>query len=202
MLTGVTRVEVRSRDAGFSAVELVIAMSIFSVLMVAFMSAVMLMTRTTTVTGQIARGATQLRQVFDNLGRTVESASGVNTPTLVGQDLYIEFRTDAVVAGSAAVCTQWRYRPTAAVIEERSWSPLDAAPTAWRTLAAAVVNDVTTQPPFTVQAADSVHTLPLVTFDIRIHPTGSPMTSDAGIYAARDYVAGGPSPVCTEVGRS
>jgi prepilin-type N-terminal cleavage/methylation domain-containing protein len=202
VLSGPAPADARRRDLGYSAIELVIAMSVFSVLMSAFMSAVMLMTRTTTITGQVAQGATQLRQVLDGLGRAVASASAVNTPSLVGHDLYIEFRTDAVVSGSAAVCSQWRYRPSAQVIEERTWSTLDAAPTGWHPLAADVVNDVLTQPPFTVQAADSVHTLPRVTFDIRIHPTGSPVTSNSGIYTARNYVAGGPSPVCTEVGRS
>ena len=187
---------------GYSAIELLIAMTIFSVVLGAFMSTVMLMTQTTTVAGQVAQGATQLRQVFDLLGRSVESASGVNTPTAVGQDLYVEIRTDAEVSGSAAVCTQFRYRPSAQVIEERTWSTLDDVPTGWRTLASNVINDVTTQPPFTVQAADSVHTLPRVIFDVRIRPVGAPETSSSGIYTARNYVAGGPSPVCTEVGRS
>jgi len=202
MLTAPVGTQPPGCDRGFSVVELLIAMSIFSVLMGAFLSAVTLMTRSTAVAGQVAQGATQLRQVFDVLGRSVASASDVNSPTLVGQDLYVEARTDAEVAGSAAVCTQWRYRPSAAVIEERTWSTLDDVPTAWRTLAANVINDVSTQPPFAVQAADSVHTLPRVTFDIRIRPVGSPQTSDWAIYTARNYVVGGPSPVCTEVGRS
>jgi type II secretory pathway pseudopilin PulG len=182
--------------------EMVVSMLILSVVMAGFMSAVIVMSRTTTTTRQVIDGSSQLRVVLDSLGRNLTAAVAVNAPTPVGQDLYVEFEVDAKQAGVPPLCTQWRYQPASGLIQQRTWDTVNPSASAWTTRAANVVNDVTTQPPFTVLAADSTHAAPRVLVDLRIHPAGGPLSADGSAFVLRNYVSGGPSPVCTQVGRS
>jgi hypothetical protein len=183
-------------------VEIVVAMSVLSILMAVFMSLVVVMSRATVTTRSIGTSATQLRAVVDALGRQAENASAATSPTVVGTDLYIELRTDAVAAGSAATCVQWRFRSVTRELQSRSWSTLNPSATAWRTIVADLGNDPNTQPPFTVQAADSVHVRPVVTVDLVVHPPGGPTTSLASAYSLRNYMLAPTGPVCAEVARA
>jgi len=191
----------RLDDRGTSMVELAVSMTIVGVLVAAYLSMTVVMSRTTSRAMQVAQASTQLRAAVDGLGRQIPSATAVNTPTQVGNDLYLELYTDDVVSGAAPLCTQWVFRSATDVLQVRSWTTTLVAPTAWRTVVANVGNDLVTRPPFTVTPADSVHTRPVVTVDLVVAPPGQPTSNARSAYTLRNYDTGSGT-VCTQVARS
>jgi type II secretory pathway pseudopilin PulG len=189
-------------DAGTSVIEIVVAMSVLTAVMAAFMSVILMMSRATATAGSVGNSTTQLRSVLDAVGRQVAGASSVNSPAVVGTDVYLELRTDAVAAGSAATCVQWRFRTSTQELQRRSWDTLTLSPTAWQTVVTDVGNDPASRPPFVVRPADSVHARPVVTFDVVVTPQGQPSVSLTGAYTLRNYQLATAREVCTEVGRS
>jgi type II secretory pathway pseudopilin PulG len=189
-------------DRGTGLVEIVVAMSVLTVVMAGVMAVIIMMSRATATVGMLSTATAQLRTVIDSTGRQLAEASAVNTPTVVGTDLYLEVRSDAVAAGRAATCVQWRFRSSTRELQSRSWDTLTVSPTAWRTVVANVGNGIGSRPPFSVQPADSVHARPIVTLDVVVTPAGQPSVSLAGAYALRNYQVASPREVCTEVSRS
>lgn len=191
-----------ARDDGVTVVEMVVAMAVVSVLLAGYLSVILVMSRATATAGSLATAATQLRAVVNTLGRQAENASAATTPGTVGTDLYLELRSDAVVAGSAPTCTQWRFRSSTRELQTRSWSTLHPVASSWRTVVSDVGNDRSIRPPFSVQAADAVHVRPVVTLDLVVSPAGQPTVSLTGAYSVRNYRLAPTGPVCTEVARS
>ena len=74
------------RTAGFTLVELVVAMGLFAVLLAVLMSAIIGMIGNLRKTQGIADASGQARVAFDRLDRQLRYATAVNRPVLVGQD--------------------------------------------------------------------------------------------------------------------
>jgi hypothetical protein len=149
----------------------------------------------------IATASTQLRTVVDGLGRQAQNVSVATTPTVVGSDLYLELRSDTVAAGSAATCVHWRYRSEIKELQSRSWRTMIASATPWRTVVTDLGNDLATRPPFTVQAADSVHVRPVVTVDLLVTPRGQPTSLVTNAFGLKNYLSAPAGAVCTEAAR-
>jgi type II secretory pathway pseudopilin PulG len=194
----------RHDDAGFTLVDSLVAMIVLGVLLAAFVRTVSLMTSTTTRVLSTGDAATEGRAASDALGRQLTTATATNTPVLSGGNWYLEFSTDVVKAGNDQQCTQWRYQPGGRLLQYRTWSSVTLAPTPWTTVSRAVVNDVTTQPPFTVYPSDSGFTLPRVAVDLRMATTVGSVVQTQGQYTLRnstDAPPPSPSTVCTQLGR-
>ena len=72
-----------SGDRGMSILELIVAMGIFSIVLVVFMSAVATMAKTTVKSQATSDAADQLRNVFLRMDKEVRYASDINTPGTV-----------------------------------------------------------------------------------------------------------------------
>ncbi len=190
-------------DAGFTLVEVVVAMIVLGLLLGVFVRAVNLMTSTTTRVTTTGETVTEGRAASDALGRQLGTASATNTPVLAGGNHYLEFSTDEVKAGADRQCTQWRYEPSTRRLAYRTWSTVTLVATSWTTVSDAVVN-TSTQPPFTVYPSDSAFMLPRVAVDLRLATSVGSVVQIQGQYTLRNSVDApppSPSTVCTQLGR-
>jgi len=90
-------------DAGFSLVEVMVTMTIMSIMMVIFTGAILQIYRTSTATESLTTAQSQLRLAFQRFDRELRYASWVAEPGMVGTAWYVEF------AGPAdAGCLQLR----------------------------------------------------------------------------------------------
>jgi len=190
------------RDDGVTILEMVVAMAVVSVLMAVYVSMVLVMSRATATAGSIATATAQLRAVVDSLGRQAGIASAATAPATVGTDLYLELRSDAVSAGNAPTCTEWRFRSSARQLQVRSWSTLNPVASTWRTVVSDLGNDLATHPPFSVQPVDGLHARPVVTIDLVVSPAHQPTVSLTGAYSLRNYGSAPVGAICAEVARS
>ena len=137
-------------DAGMTIIEVVVAMSIMSILMAAITGAVLQIYHSVNEVDSLSEAQTQVDSAFIRLDREVRYARSVSDPALVGSDYYVEYLSSV---NSVDTCVELRLRTTTGELQRRQWtknmSPL--APTVWTTLAAYV----TATSPFTVTAADT-----------------------------------------------
>jgi prepilin-type N-terminal cleavage/methylation domain-containing protein len=90
-------------DAGFSMIEVMVTMTILSIMMVIFTGAILQIYRTSTATESLTTAQSQLRIAFQRFDRELRYASWVAEPGRVGTAWYVEF------AGPAdAGCLQLR----------------------------------------------------------------------------------------------
>ena len=190
---------------------MIVAMVVLSVLLLVFGRVVALMTATTSRVESNTDSATQVRQVTDLLSRQLAVAGATNTPVWdsVRGKWYLEFQTDAVLAGKDTTCTRWRYTPgvggAGGVLDYQTWSTVSLATSTWFTVARNVVNDPVTQPPFTVYPSDTGFSLPRVAVDLVVRTNQSNRIETEGQYTLRNAASAappGPSTVCTQVARS
>jgi prepilin-type N-terminal cleavage/methylation domain-containing protein len=116
-------------DEGFSLVELIVAMGIFSVFIVLFLSAVIGLSRGTSQVKLTAESASSALIVFQNFDRQVRYADAVNFPgNGTGGARYIEFRTPAASSPTGiTLCTQWRFVAADGLLESRQWDDVPGA---------------------------------------------------------------------------
>ena len=152
------------RTAGFTLVELVVAMGLFAVLLAVLMSAIIGMIGNLRKTQGIADASGQARVAFDRLDRQLRYATAVNRPVLVGQDWYLDFAT--LNTSGQIECRQWRVEAATELLQQRTWTVAQAAPPSWAGVATGVVNNPASQPPFTFVAADAQNPTQQVTVDL------------------------------------
>ncbi len=145
------------RDAGFTLVELLVAMGLFAVLLTVMMGAIGAMTTDLRKTNGVSEAADQARRAFDRLDKQVRYADAISTPGKVGSDWYVEFLTTDTQGQH--VCRQWRVEASTDRLQQRSWTPgtTPSSTPSWATVAVGVVNDPVALPPFVAEptAADS-----------------------------------------------
>ncbi len=198
----------RDDDRGFTLIEVIAAMAIFTVLLMVFAKAIGLMTTTTArITGN-TDSATQVRQATDLLSRQLGVAAGTNSPVAKNTYWYLEFETDAVLAGTDPTCTQWRYVPATATVpgrlQYRTSSTVRQVPSTWFTAARGLVNDSVTQRPFTVYPSDTGFSLARVAVDLFVTTNQGNVIETEGQYTLRNATDAAPpsaSTVCTYLDR-
>jgi prepilin-type N-terminal cleavage/methylation domain-containing protein len=206
------------RDAGFSVVELSVAMVISSLLLAIVVAALISMVRSYQKVQDTTLADDRGRVILDRLDHDLRQASAVNLPQMVGGSAYVEYETDVGAPGAAPMCTQWRLDGAAHVLAVRTWTlPAPATAPAWAPVATGVVNDLTTEAPFAVAAAGSLPGVTVqreqLTVQLRLSlPHGEALTraamtarnSSAATGAAVDADGDGvpDAPVCLTFGRS
>jgi type II secretory pathway pseudopilin PulG len=199
------RCRTRPRDqAGATIVELAAAMGVFAIVLVVFVNTLRIMGSTTSRVYASTTATTEGRQALDVLSRQLGFASAANIPVQVGQNWYLEFESDAVKAGSDPQCTQWRYQPSTALLQYRTWSTVTLVASSWVTVARSMVNDPTTQRPFTLLPSDAGFRVMRVTVDLRLRTSVGTSTQSQGQFTLRnsmDAPVPTTSTVCTQLGR-
>jgi len=148
----------KSDQQGFTLVELLVSMLVFSIFLTILISSVVGITRASTRVSVIAQTSNGILSVFQSMDRQVRYADSINFPAIVsGGNVYVEFRTPASSTSSGVTtCTQYRYVPTTLSLQLRQWP--DVAGTAapdWINGLTNVANDGGTTYPFKMTPASS-----------------------------------------------
>ena len=146
-----------SEDDGFSLMETIVAMMIFSVFMSTAMAAILSIMNSTQKSKSLTDGAAQLENAFQRLDHQVRYADAINVAGYVAStnSWYVEWHTQAT-STTPQTCDQLKYDATAHKVVERTWTPGTASvtPTSWLLVANNISNVPTgttppTQAPFT-----------------------------------------------------
>lgn len=148
----------RPDDAGFTLVELLVAMGLFSLLVALVMGVVVGMSRETITATNSADNAAGTRRAYTVLDRQVRSAEALNPATNVAGRWYLEMRLGPTDAGGQASCVQWRLG-TDGVLAYRTYPVSGTTGTSdWSTVVTdVVVPAATATPPLRMLPADQVY---------------------------------------------
>jgi prepilin-type N-terminal cleavage/methylation domain-containing protein len=191
MLTAKPDHRVPEGDEGFTLIEMIVAMSIFSVILAIFASAITDWTKDVVRTSRVSDQTSTGRIVFNLLDKQVPSALAVNRPVLVGADWYVEMETDATTPNT---CTQWRMGTVSHLLQWRTWptnTGTVAATPAWRTVDqyAVLSKDPTTGltiPPFVLDVPDGTYATQRLTVNVSEKRSTGPVTQTRATFAVRN----------------
>lgn len=143
-------------DAGFTLVEMIVAMAVFLVFLAIITSSVISITAASSRAQLIARTSNGVLVVFQNLDRQIRYADSINFPGAgaTAGSRYVEFR---IAAGSApssvATCVQWRYWPATKSIQSRQWPESGTPSPNWATKVTNVIDTGAATYPFQLMSA-------------------------------------------------
>jgi prepilin-type N-terminal cleavage/methylation domain-containing protein len=163
MLGTLTRRERRDRGtatAGFTIIELMVALMIFSIFLAIITTSILALTRSSSRIQVAAVSTNQELAVFQRLDHQIRYADGINVQgTGPSGKVYIEFRTPAnSTASGVTLCTQWRYDPVGATIASRTWTDglFSSTQSVWNVQLTNVANDGGASYPFNFVPPDSI----------------------------------------------
>jgi len=197
------------RSAGFTLVELLVAMVILMLFFSVFGSAATKLFDLTRDQQARSGNSDSNRLMVQRLDRQVRYANAINTPVTHNGSQYVEWRSGSV--GQQQTCVQWRVTGAGLVLR-RSWLPPllvtspAPVPTAWQTVAEGVV-PTGTNPIFSLTSPVSA-VAPLrrqqltTTFSTR-HGVRPVTTPTKVAFTALNTRSSSPpaTPVCQEVAR-
>jgi hypothetical protein len=105
-------------EGGITMIEVVVALSIMSVVMAMFTGGVIAMFRVANKNDSLAGLQSQLNIVFVHLDKEIRYAQAISAPGTVGSDYYVEYLTGT---GAGATCVELRLDVTDAQLQRRSW---------------------------------------------------------------------------------
>jgi prepilin-type N-terminal cleavage/methylation domain-containing protein len=204
----------RAGDGGFTLVEMLVVMVIFSIVLGIVGVAITQMFKVTRRESAITQDLTAVRSVNNVLDDSVRFANAISQPGLGATgDTYIEWQTgDTTGVDTSAACTQWRFDPTAHVLQSRSWtqsaSVLLTTPTAWLTRASGIYADGT-HAMFITTGNTVMNTTPgafnyeqlAVDFVAQAGLPARSQTNNVSFTAINSHSVNAAAAVCTEGGR-
>jgi prepilin-type N-terminal cleavage/methylation domain-containing protein len=139
-------------DRGFTMIELMIALGIFSIFLTVVMTSIISITKASTRVQVTAQSSSAELAVFQRLDHQIRYADAINFAGVGSPsgDQYVEFDTPATsTSTNIALCTQWRFDPTAHVLQMRTWNNVTGAvPGTWATMLTNVATDAGPNYPF------------------------------------------------------
>lgn len=183
-------------DAGATLIELVVTMSIMTIVGAVFTAGIADAYRSSNLGEARANGRQQLSLAFERLDRDVRYASAISRPGTVGGDWYVEFST---VAAGPPTCTELRLASSVRQLQRRTWtSGAGPAAAGWSVLA----SGVSAGHPFDLLDADDGHSVQRlrVVLDADV-ATGAAPHSDVTFGALNSSTATANATVCAQ-GRS
>lgn len=199
-------------DAGMSLVELLVAMSVFAVLLAVVMTSVVATGRSAVRAQNTADTADDARRAFTIMDKQARYADAVNFPGAAGGDYWVELRTISLTDETPR-CVQWRYRTSTGELQTRTWTE-GAAPStgAWTTVLTTGARGAQGQP-FGMVPTSSDRTLQSLTVSLLDSRSGAGSSSLQTTFVARNSSAASPgntdvapadgvsdTPVCAPVG--
>jgi prepilin-type N-terminal cleavage/methylation domain-containing protein len=126
-----------SSDSGFTLLELIVAVLVFSIFTGMILATVIALAKGATRAQVVSESTAGVLVVFGQLDRQARYADSINYPGVgAGSDSrYIEFRTPgSSLQSGVPLCTQWRFTPSLGRIEQRQWNDLvGSVKTPWTT---------------------------------------------------------------------
>ena len=147
-------------DAGFSLIESLIAMVIFSIFMGVATGAIISIMQSTQKTQNLTDSAAEVENAFQTLDHQVRYSDVINptypedSSAFVNNAYYVEFHQQAT-ASSVETCYQLKYDVTNKALYERSWKPkvTPVSASSWKLLAHTLLPPASAPYPFTETAA-------------------------------------------------
>lgn len=186
---------------GLTLVELLMAMAIFSVVVI--ISGAMLhgMTQATVRVTSINDSRSDVDRLYNRLDKQVPYASFITEAAQSGGDWWVEFRTDVPAGGLPPRCWQYRLNAAERVVESRTWqSGAPATVSDWSVLLQNAEARVGVPPFRTVGVSENFVRQQLV-IALDVAAVGAPNVPLDTAYVARNR-AENTTGTCTEVGRS
>jgi hypothetical protein len=188
------------RDSGITLVEVVVSMSVMSIVLAMFTASVLQMFRSANQDEAISTAQSQVNIAFLRLDKEIRYAAGISTPGPVGADAYVEYLTTNT---GNPVCTELRLHVATGQLQRRTWTqgPSPVTPSAWIPLA----SNVSSAQPFTFSAPDGTFNFQRLELKVAVSSgTGGTATSkqtDVTFTALNTSLSTSSATVCTE-GRS
>jgi prepilin-type N-terminal cleavage/methylation domain-containing protein len=186
-----------SDDTGFSLMELMVALVIFSVFITIVISSVVAITKASTKVQTVARTTSSELAAFQRLDRQIRYADAINFPgtgTPSG-GTYIEFRIPASsTVNNVTLCTQWRYIPSTGTLQSRTWAdnPTPSFST-WETEMSNVFNDAVAGYPFLLTPATGTGAHQTLTLSLDGGTSAVKGTTIQSVFIARNSSVQSPS---------
>jgi prepilin-type N-terminal cleavage/methylation domain-containing protein len=150
---------IRDDEAGFSLIELMVAMAIFTVFIAIVLTSVVAISRSAVRTQLVGQSTNSTLVVFGILDRQVRYADSINFPGVgASGNRYVEFRVPAAstVSGLQAICYQWRFSVANSQLESRQWNENNpAGATSWSPKLTDVADDGDPTHPFQMISANN-----------------------------------------------
>jgi type II secretory pathway pseudopilin PulG len=195
------------QDGGYTIVEFIVAMGIFTVLLAIFMVGMVNMTKATVRTQNTADESQQSRKVFSTFDHNLRYSTAYNIP---GQgasgNWYVEALQESETVGVPPTCIQYKVDVTGRTLQQRQWpstTPV-AGEAGWSTVAY-WVQPTGTLPPFSMPPTDASFSKQRIQVQLSV----SRKAGAAGVALNTTYIArnstNGRLPttaVCTGVTRS
>lgn len=148
-------------DRGFTLVEMLVAMAMFSILIIIAVTAAIQLSRASVTASSRSESSSAILNAFQLLDRQVRYADGINYAGVgTSGASYVEFRSPARPNPSdpsvtdPATCSQWRFLPSTGVLQSRSWNDvIGVTLPGWQTRATDVAGLAGSEYPFTVYPA-------------------------------------------------
>ena len=180
-----------SADGGFTLLELIVAMLVFSIFTGMILATVIALAKGATRAQIVSESTAGVLVVFGQLDRQARYADSINYPGVgvAGMARYIEFHTSGSSSlTGVATCTQWRYTPSEGRIEERQWSDVaGSVPTVWETKLNYVIDEGGVGYPFDLSPAGLSNGTAQQQLLVRINAGNDALGSGAAIVTS--YVA-------------
>ena len=171
-------------EAGFSLVELLVAMVIFAIFVAVILTSIVAISRSAVRTQLVGESTNSTLVVFGSLDRQVRYSDSINYPGVgPSGNRYVEFRVPAAstAGGLLAICYQWRFSPVNSRLESRRWNESDpTTATAWSPKLTNVADDGDPTHPFQLDAAN-ISDKPRQKLLITLNPGTDAQTAGAGM---------------------
>jgi prepilin-type N-terminal cleavage/methylation domain-containing protein len=188
----------RNRDDGYTLIELLVAMGIFTIVLSVIMGGVMVMTVDLRKTSNQTDASDQVRRAVLRMDKQVRYADSIAPPKKSGSDWYVAFET---TASGQDNCQAYRLRGATDQLQYRKVDNDAGTDTGWQTVATNVVNDpaISAQQPFTLTVANGST---IIKQQLDVHLFASKGSSSTGtaetdvVFVARNSDVNSESTVC------
>jgi Tfp pilus assembly protein PilV len=170
--------DLHSDDAGLTLIDVLVSMTIMTVITALFTAGIVQMYRMVNGTDDRAVAQSQVSVALLRIDKDVRYASGLSVPYTLSANQYVDF---LVPKAGSSTCVQLRVVASTKVLQRRTWTwkanPLGATP--WVTIA----SNVTSPTPFTYTGPDTEISYQRLTVDLSVTtgPTGKTVTKNSKV---------------------